>query len=98
MDYRTETLSWVNKVRDRLSIGPPLDALPVGIPDSMCDCPIARALKADVTRTEVRWGFLDDGPYEECVPVFAAEFIRAFDELEYDDLVDWDKYHEALAA
>lgn len=89
--YREPALQWVNLMRERYSIGAPLTVLPVGIPDSACDCTLARALHCMVNRTEAKWypGELGWPEHTECLPGPVAEFVKAFDNYQYDDLVDW---------
>ena len=88
-----EVLEWVNEVRARMDIGPPLEELPRGRRCTSSACPIARALGgAGVSRSDV---FIRTYPQATVIPLpdFVREFIENFDAGAYRYL---DMYFDRL--
>lgn len=86
--WRAATLEFVNELREEHDL-PPLDVLPAGLVLEALDCPVARAVtncfdgtvEVSGTHVEVNGGEKVD------LPDAVGEFIAAFDDGAYPDLI-----------
>jgi hypothetical protein len=90
------TLGWCNQMREEREVGPPLQALPVGIPRDPETCPCGKATGLHVDLYDAyasRDHFVEDKPPLEKLPDDVAEFVRRFDNFQFPHLIDpnWDE-------
>lgn len=84
-----EILKWVNKEREHLTL-PPLDALPKGLTNHGCQCPIARCFPGSfVTGEELILNFGDEWREESLdLPYHVQVFTREFDLGSYPEFIE----------
>lgn len=89
-DLKTQVLDYVNQLREQYSIGPALAELPQGVPCDGLECVLARALNgADVSPGYIESPAFDElESYGEYPPLFVTEFINAFDDGNYPELIE----------
>jgi hypothetical protein len=83
-------LEWINEIRTKRNIGPPLDALPKGVRYSSNQCPVARGLSASLMGvTRVYWELDPASNNDEYVPFNpVGRFAKEFDCGFYPELVE----------
>ena len=82
-------LDYVNRLRKKYKIGPPLQRMPRGVPEDGSRCPIATALKhkAYVETELIVFMRDDDTAWDEVVePAYVSKFINDFDAGKYPHL------------